>query len=235
MIRAGVTGVAGQVAEPYIDSAVRPDILFPAYLAGFNLAEAFYLAMPSLSWQTIVVGDPLCAAVQGVPIAPADLDPPIDPETELPSKYAARRLATFDSKMKPEVAKLFLRSESRMARDDTSGAREALERLVAVDDHSTLAWHLLGTMYERSKEYPKARAAYQKLIDQDPKDAIALNNLAYLLAVNEGKPAEALPLAERANLIAPRNPASWTRSGRSSTCWATIRLPSSSSPTRRWW
>ena len=158
LIRAGVTGVAGQVAEPYIDSAVRPDILFPAYLAGFNLAEAFYLAMPSLSWQTIVVGDPLCAAVQGVPIAPADLDPPIDPETELPSKYAARRLATFDSKMKPEVAKLFLRSESRMARDDTSGAREALERLVAVDDHSTIAWHLLGTMYQNARRSIPRRA-----------------------------------------------------------------------------
>ena len=26
-----------------------------------NLAESFYLAMPNVSWQTIVVGDPLCA------------------------------------------------------------------------------------------------------------------------------------------------------------------------------
>jgi len=39
MIRAGVTGVSGQVAEPYLDSSVRPDILFPAYLSGLNLAE----------------------------------------------------------------------------------------------------------------------------------------------------------------------------------------------------
>ena len=46
LIRDGVTGVAGQVGEPYLLGAVRPDILFPAYLAGFNLAEAFYLATP---------------------------------------------------------------------------------------------------------------------------------------------------------------------------------------------
>ena len=36
-------------------------ILFPAYLSGMILAAAFYLTMPSLSWQNIVVGDPLCA------------------------------------------------------------------------------------------------------------------------------------------------------------------------------
>jgi uncharacterized protein (TIGR03790 family) len=39
LIRDGVTGVSGQVAEAYVLGAVRPDILFPAYLAGFNLAE----------------------------------------------------------------------------------------------------------------------------------------------------------------------------------------------------
>jgi len=33
--------------------AVRPEILFPAYLAGFNLVEAVYLAIPTLSWQTV--------------------------------------------------------------------------------------------------------------------------------------------------------------------------------------
>ncbi len=59
LIRDGVTGVAGQVAEPFVDATIRPNILFPAYLSGFNLAEAFYLGMPFVSWQTVVVGDPL--------------------------------------------------------------------------------------------------------------------------------------------------------------------------------
>ena len=55
-----MTGGPGQVAEPYLDSVIRPDMFFAAYLAGFNLIESFYLAMPHLSWQTVVVGDPLC-------------------------------------------------------------------------------------------------------------------------------------------------------------------------------
>ena len=60
-VRDGVTGTAGHVAEPYLDATIRPDILFPAYVKGLNLAEAFYAAMPYVSWQTIVLGDPLCA------------------------------------------------------------------------------------------------------------------------------------------------------------------------------
>ena len=33
----------------------------PAYYQGRNLAESYYLAIRGLSWQNIVVGDPLCA------------------------------------------------------------------------------------------------------------------------------------------------------------------------------
>ena len=39
----------------------RPDLLLPAYYSGRNLAESYYLAMRSLSWQNIVLGDPLCS------------------------------------------------------------------------------------------------------------------------------------------------------------------------------
>ena len=60
----GVTGAAGHVAEPYLHFTPRPDLLLPAYYAGRNLAESYYLSMPALSWQNIVVGDPLCALGQ---------------------------------------------------------------------------------------------------------------------------------------------------------------------------
>ena len=61
LVRDGVTGVAGYVGEPFLDGTIRPDILFPAYVGGLNLIEAYYAAMPYLSWQTVIVGDPLCA------------------------------------------------------------------------------------------------------------------------------------------------------------------------------
>ena len=93
LIREGVTGVAGQVGEPLLLGAVRPDVLFPAYLAGYNLAEAFYLATPTLSWTTIVVGDPLCRPFTGRVLTSSDLDSAIDKETDLPKLFSTRRLA----------------------------------------------------------------------------------------------------------------------------------------------
>lgn len=56
----GVSGIAGNVDEPYLAYTSHPDILIPAYLSGRNLAESFYLSLPVLSWQSIVIGDPLC-------------------------------------------------------------------------------------------------------------------------------------------------------------------------------
>lgn len=57
----GATGASGHVAEPYLHMTPRPDYLFPAYLGGRNLAESYYLSIPALSWQNVVIGDPLCA------------------------------------------------------------------------------------------------------------------------------------------------------------------------------
>jgi uncharacterized protein (TIGR03790 family) len=57
----GVTGASGHVYEPYLAMTPRPDLLLPAYYRGRNLAESYYLAIPRLSWQNIVVGDPLCS------------------------------------------------------------------------------------------------------------------------------------------------------------------------------
>jgi uncharacterized protein (TIGR03790 family) len=57
----GATGGSGHVDEPYLMFTPHPDLLLPAYYSGRNLAESYYLAIPALSWQNIVVGDPLCS------------------------------------------------------------------------------------------------------------------------------------------------------------------------------
>ena len=68
LIHEGVTGVAAHVAEPFLDATVRPDILFPAYVSGFNLAESFYLAIALSQLADRGGGRP---AVRAVPAAPA--------------------------------------------------------------------------------------------------------------------------------------------------------------------
>ena len=95
LIRAGVTGAAGFVGDPTGGSIVRPDILFPAYVAGFNLAEAFYMAMPHLSRRSVVIGDPLCAPFRRTIVSRADVETPLDPVMELSAAFARRRLASL--------------------------------------------------------------------------------------------------------------------------------------------
>jgi uncharacterized protein (TIGR03790 family) len=64
LVHQGVTGVSGNTYEPYLTACVRPDYLFPAYFQGRNLAESYYIAIPGLSWQGVVLGDPLCKLVK---------------------------------------------------------------------------------------------------------------------------------------------------------------------------
>jgi uncharacterized protein (TIGR03790 family) len=199
LIREGVTGVAGHVAEPYLDGTIRPDILFPAYLTGFNLAESFYLAMRYVSWQTVVVGDPLCAPFARKMLQPSDIDKGIDPDTELPALFAARRLRVLTVQgAKPEAAKAMLRSEARTAKGDKAGARKALEEATTLDPRLVAAHLTLALGYEEDKEHDKAIERYRAILAVTPNDAVALNNLAYALAVRKGQPAGAVEYAERA-------------------------------------
>jgi uncharacterized protein (TIGR03790 family) len=207
LIREGVTGAAGHVAEPFLDATIRPNILFPAYLSGFNLAESFYLAMPYVSWQTVVVGDPLCAPFPRKMLQPSDIDKGIDPATELPAIFSARRMEQLGRQgVKPEAARLLLRAEARTGKDDQAGALQALEAATAIEPRLPAAQLLLAQSYESSKEYDKAIDRYRKVLAVNPNEPIALNNLAYALAVRKGQPAEAIGYAERANTLTRGNP-----------------------------
>lgn len=205
LLREGATGVAGNVAEPYLRSAVRPEVLFPAYLAGFNLAEAFYLALPDLGWQTVIVGDPLCRPFAGPAAAAADLDPPLDLDTELPSFFSKRRLDAEGQPGAPPEAllRLLIRAEGRQARGDLPGARQTLESIVAEHPTSKAAQVQLATVESALGNHSAAAERYRALLKDSPNDVVVLNNLAYLLATRLEQPAEAKAFAERAYAAAP--------------------------------
>jgi uncharacterized protein (TIGR03790 family) len=58
-IRDGASAATGNVLEPFLAGCARPDYLLPAYFEGRNLAESYYLSIPFLSWQGILLADPL--------------------------------------------------------------------------------------------------------------------------------------------------------------------------------
>ena len=63
----GATGASGHVLEPFLAMNPRPDMIFPSYYGGRNLAESYYLGLPALSWQNVIVGDPLCTLGKPTP------------------------------------------------------------------------------------------------------------------------------------------------------------------------
>lgn len=58
-IARGVAATTGAVFEPYLQMMHHLDLLMEALLRGESLGDAAYYALPVLSWQNVLVGDPL--------------------------------------------------------------------------------------------------------------------------------------------------------------------------------
>ncbi len=59
LIARGATATVGNVFEPYLQLTHHPDLLLRALVRGAPLVDAAYYALPALSWQCILIGDPL--------------------------------------------------------------------------------------------------------------------------------------------------------------------------------
>lgn len=59
LVARGVTATMGNVYEPYLEFTHHPDLLLHALARGWSLGDAAYYALPALSWQGILIGDPL--------------------------------------------------------------------------------------------------------------------------------------------------------------------------------
>jgi uncharacterized protein (TIGR03790 family) len=59
LVARGVAGTVGNVFEPYLEATHHLDLLVESLLRGDTLGAAAYYALPGLSWQDVVIGDPL--------------------------------------------------------------------------------------------------------------------------------------------------------------------------------
>jgi uncharacterized protein (TIGR03790 family) len=208
LIREGVTGVSGYVAQPLLNGVVRPQILYPAYVSGFNLAESFYLATPYLGWQGIVIGDPLCAPFSKKPLSRADIEDGIDSATEMPALFSKRRLAIAMAQapgISEAAVAMTLRAQVASQRGDPKAARERLKEAVQMAPRYADAWLQGALLDERAGESEEAIAGYQKVLEIQPNHVIALKNLEFGVASARKMPAEALPSARKAAALAPTN------------------------------
>jgi uncharacterized protein (TIGR03790 family) len=92
LVARGVTATVGNVYEPYLEFLHRPDLLFEALARGENLVDAAYYALPVLSWQSIVIGDPLYR-----PFAMAQVKDPSALPKQLAGYAVIRRMITLEN------------------------------------------------------------------------------------------------------------------------------------------
>jgi uncharacterized protein (TIGR03790 family) len=60
MLEEGVAATIGPVTEPYVQGFPMPDIFFATLVEGnLSLGECYIVSLPFLSWQMVLVGDPL--------------------------------------------------------------------------------------------------------------------------------------------------------------------------------
>ena len=60
MLEEGVAATIGPVYEPYIQAFPPPDLFFTKLTEGYlTLGEVYLITLPFLSWQMVLIGDPL--------------------------------------------------------------------------------------------------------------------------------------------------------------------------------
>jgi len=79
MLENGVAATLGPVAEPFVQAFPLPEIFFPRLSEGYlTLAEAWLISLPYLSWQMVLIGDPLYTPFSPLP----DEEKPLEKQRE---------------------------------------------------------------------------------------------------------------------------------------------------------
>ncbi|MDM8007630.1 MAG: tetratricopeptide repeat protein [Phycisphaerae bacterium] len=124
---------------------------------------------------------------------------------------AAKKRA--DAEPDNRVAKLLLLLVQRDQREASASIQAFRELANSVKpdnakDKAILLWlkaQMADLAHQKTRQYDEAAKLYREMIELDPRQTVALNNLAYLLLSYLNDPKAALPHAEAAVEIAPNN------------------------------
>jgi uncharacterized protein (TIGR03790 family) len=218
----GVAATVGNVYEPYLSFTHSPNRLLQALAEGKNLGDAAYFALPVLSWQAVLIGDPLYR-----PFA-VDFDQQWARLDQLPpalAPYAVLRKARLlDGDKRSDEALQVLRSGFKrfpslalglaLARKldetgDAAGAVRALEFVALVpsfEGSNTVLARQTAAFLAAHGAPRKALAIYQTLLDASsvPADGLpAILSEACAVARQAGDLALSLEWERRSNTFQP--------------------------------
>jgi tetratricopeptide (TPR) repeat protein len=140
----------------------------------------------------------------------------LDPKSVEPLRALARldaeakryddAMRTLDraGKLQPDLVVLQLdRVDVLLAKGDLAGAKATLERILTKNQRQAAARYRLGEVLVTMNERRAAEREFAAVVEDDPRNAAAMNNLAWLLAERKADLDVALRHAKRAVELAP--------------------------------
>lgn len=183
LIARGAAVTTGAVFEPYLQFMHYPHLMLDALSKGKNIGDAAYYALPCLSWQNVLVGDPLYQPFQ------RGLDEQWVQRERLPSRqrsYVALRemqrmddaglhddaLATgrAEQNSQPSLVLGVLLAEKLLEGEDPAGAARVLGFAPHLKHVLANDWALLqraGDLLEEAGDKSAAVRVYAQLIEQE--------------------------------------------------------------------
>jgi Tfp pilus assembly protein PilF len=143
----------------------------------------------------------------------------IEPEAAYPLQLKANLLAAHNQtadalaalsearELEPDNPQIaWARGELHMQARNYNAARQAYREMLDIAPNAYAAHTRIGLSYQLEDNFPMAERSYADALSIEPRDAIALNNLAYGVLEQPERIGEALQWAERAVALVPGNP-----------------------------
>ena len=137
----------------------------------------------------------------------------VKPKTDTASTPAKPNTALVtsaaDLRVPNDARKAFHKGMEAWSQNDFAKAAEYFEKAVALFPEYDTAYNNVGVMYFRMNQPEKARAAFERSVALNDKNADADRNLARIL-IHEGNYARALDLLKKSLIVEPLNPVTLT-------------------------
>ncbi len=105
-----------------------------------------------------------------------------------------------NSRVPTTIAENIMSSESEEAKKT---AEDIFRAILKNDSKYTRALHSLAILLGMTGRSEEAADLYRKLLEIEPDNAVAINNLAWIMCENQGQPQQALEMAQKGLKIAP--------------------------------
>lgn len=101
---------------------------------------------------------------------------------------------------------LLRKAEAQRASGDLQGAIKTVEAAQANEPASAVPALTLAMLYDATGSHDQSRPFYQKVLQREPDNPMALNNLAYIMAEQGADLDQALTMVQKAKQKLPNNP-----------------------------